>query len=170
MSVTIATTLTVVNETDLRGQAILNLIKTYISGLSGRYYGFRSLGSNDLSFPAVMVEPDSQNPAMLTTGKYHLKFNFSIFWFVYDNSPENVITLCTSVEEAMIKLFSNDALGDLQTANPPTNRFKQYPGFWLTSEMTSVEISRTILNAYPNRARYMRAGILHLMVEDVVIK
>ena len=170
MSKSVDTTLTVINETDLRARAILNLISTYIPGLTGRYYGFRSLGSNDLSFPCVMVEPDSQNPAMLTTGKYHLRFNFSIFWFVYDNNAADVVTLATSVGEALVKLFSNDALGDLQTSNPPTNRFKQYSGFWLTSEMTSVEISRTILNAYPNRAKYMRAGIMRLMVEDVVIK
>lgn len=173
MSKTIPTTLTVVNEFNVRGQQILDLIKTYIPGFVGRYYGFRPLGSNDISYPAIFIEPSSQVPTMISTGKYHLKITYNIYWFVIENDPAAIVTLAASAAEALIKLFSNDALGDLQTANPPTNKFKANAGYWLDSEMTLVEISNSFINATPNNKgtdQFMRAGIMRFEIQDVVIK
>jgi hypothetical protein len=170
MTISINTRLTFKNETDIRGRALLDLISFYIPEFSGHYYGFRSLGSHDITFPAVFVEPDGQSPKMITTAKWHIKWQFSIYWFFYNNSPEDIVSLTTSGQEALVKLFSNNALDDLQVSNPPSNKFKTYPGYWLTSEMKSVEISRTILNAIPNRSKYMRAGIMRLEVEDILLK
>jgi hypothetical protein len=165
---TLNSQLTVKNETDVRGQAILDLIGQYIPGFVGRYYGYRSLGSHDLAFPAVMLEPDNQIPQMLTTGKYHLKFTYSIYWFFYDNSPDDIVTLADLGAENLIKLFSNNALDDLDTLH--TNQFKQYSGYWLTSEILDVSTSRTILIDKPNRPKLMRAGHMRIQIEDIVIK
>ena len=163
-----SSSMTVVNETDLRGQAILALIKQYVPGFTGTYYGFRPFGADDLSFPCVMVDVVNQKPKMVSTGKYHLKFTYDIWFFVIDSSPEDVVTLTTSGMEALIKLFSNNALGDLGTAN--SRQFKLYPGFWIDSEMLDAQISRSLLSPLPNKGKYMRAGWLRFEVQDVVIK
>jgi hypothetical protein len=160
---------TVINEFDIRGLAIRDLIKTYVPGVSGVYYGFRPLGSNDLDYPCIHIEPLMQSPKMVTTGKFHIKWEFGLFFFVRDNDPEQVVTLATSLAESLVKLFSNNALGDLSTSF--SNKFKAYSGYWINSEMLNVEVSRSFVNATPdNQNRYMRAGLLRLEVEDVLLK
>jgi hypothetical protein len=161
-------TIVVVNATDVRGQAILSLVKQYIPGFPGLYYGFRPFGANDLSFPCLMVDVVDQKPRMVSTGKYHIKFLYDIWFFVIDSSPEDVVTLATSGMEALIKLFSNNALSDLGTTN--SRQFKLYPGFWIDSEMMDAQISRSLLSPLPNKGKYMRAGWLRFEVQDVVIK
>lgn len=176
MAKTIATTLTVKNEMDLRGQALLALIVQYIPDFVGRYYGFRQIGDqqNPISFPAVFVEPTSEDAKMTTTGKYLLLITYTIWVFVVDNSPEDCLTLITSAMETLAKLFSNNALGDLGSGN--TNKFKAYTAgdgtvYWIDSEMTPIEISRSFVDAIPNSsARYMRAGMMRFVIQDVVIK
>jgi len=168
MSEIIESNLTVTNYFDVKGQAIVDLIKTYIPGISGVYYGFRNLGSNDLDYPCLHVEPMNQKQDMLTLGKYHLFLEYGLFFFVRDNDPESIVTLVTSLAESLKKLFSNNALGDLSTTR--SNRFKAYSGYWINSEMGLLEISRSYVNATAdNQNRYMRAGLLRLKVEDVVL-
>jgi hypothetical protein len=161
--------LTITNEFDVRGKAIRDLIASYIPGIAGRYYGFRNLGDTDVNFPAIMVEPYLQDAKMVSLGKFDLRLTYNLFFFVKDNDPEQVVTLATSLAESLIKLFSNNALGDLSTNF--TNQFKAYSGYWLDSEMSTVEISRSYVSATPNdQVGYMRAGLMRLTIQDVVIK
>jgi hypothetical protein len=170
--VEINTSLTgVVNDTDVRGQALIQLIQQYVQ-LSGYYYGFRSIGSEDIAMPCVMVEPISKLTNMDRLGKYKIKITYNLYWFVIESNPEAIVTLCDSLSETLEKLFSNNALNDLGTAN--TNKFKQYANpsggyFWLTSEMTGIRWSGTYIDAVP-RGKYMRAGMMQFVIEDVVIK
>lgn len=176
MAKTISTTLTVKNYIDDKAQAILSLIATYIPGFVGRYYGFRQIGSQEkpVSFPAIFLEPLSEDARMITTGKFELKIVYTLWFFVLDNSPEDALTLITSAAEALTKLFSNNALGDLGSGN--TNKFKAYTDGngtvqWIDSEMTPVDISRSFVDAVPNsQARFMRAGSMRFEIQDVVIK
>jgi hypothetical protein len=161
----------VVNDTDVRGKALLELIKQYIQ-LSGFYYGFRSIGSEDIAMPCVMVEPRTKTTKMDRLGKYRIKITYFIYWFVTESNPEAIVALCDSLSETLEKLFSNNALNDLGTAN--SSKYKQYPNpsggyYWLTSEMSSIRWSGTYIDAVP-RGKYMRAGFMQFDVEDVVIK
>jgi hypothetical protein len=155
---------------------LLDLIKTYIPGFVGHYYGFRQIGDqqNPISFPAVFVEPTSEDLRMITTGKFQLKIVYNIWVFVVDNSPDDALTLITSGMEALGKLLSNNALGDIGSGN--SNKFKAYTDsnntvFWIDSEMTPIEISRSFVDAIPNsQARFMRVGMMRFEILDVVIK
>lgn len=164
---TVQTSLDVTNYFDVKGQAIVALIQQYVPGLQP-YYGFRSMGDNDLSYPHASIEPAMQDARMITLGKFHLKLTFNIFVFVKDNDPANVTSLICHAMESLKKLFSNNALGDLSTTF--TNRFKAYSGYWIDSEMGSIEISRMYVNSVQDdSSRYLRAGLMRLTVEDVVV-
>lgn len=171
MATTVPTSLTVINETDVRGKALLALITQYM-GVAG-YYGFRSIGAqqNPVSFPCVMIDPIKQDLKMERLGKYTLKISYSIYFYCQESSPDAIVTQATDIGEIMAKLFSNNALGDLQNTNPPSNKFKTYPTFWLNSEMSEITWSTSFLNATPDQQQvYMRAGLIRFDIEDVVIK
>lgn len=171
-SVTIPTHLTsVVDDTSTAMYALRDLINQYIS-FPGQYIGVRSLGAENIVFPCFMVEPMQKISKMDRLGKYRIHMTFVIYFYVVESNPEAIIQLCNSVGETMEKLFSNNALNDLNGAN--TSKFKQYPNpsggyYWLNSEMTSLRWSRTYVNAVPN-TRFMRAGVMTLDMENVVIK
>jgi hypothetical protein len=171
---TIVSGLTVVNETDIRGQALLALIEQHLN-VEG-YYGFRTIGASDIVFPCVMIDPINQKATMKRLGKYDLAITYNIYFYLQDSNPDAIVTQATFIGEALIKLLSNNALGDLQSANPPTNKFKQYPNpsggyYWLNSEMSDLKWSTSYLNATPdNQQAYMRAGLMTFTIEDIVIK
>lgn len=174
MATTIPTSLTVVNETDVRGQALLALILQYAT-IQG-YYGFRSFGANtgpsgsSVSFPCVMIDPVKQDLKMARLGKYILKITYMIYFFCQESSPDAIVTQATGIAEIFAKLFSNNALGD------GTPRFKQYPNpgggyYWLNSEMSVIDWSTSFLNSTPdNLQTYMRAGRVQFEIEDVILK
>ena len=78
--------LTVVNETDIRGQALLALITSNIQ-MQG-YYGFRPLGSNDIVFPCVMIDPINQKAEMKRLGKYDITIIYNIYFYLQESSPD----------------------------------------------------------------------------------
>lgn len=172
----VATTLNVVNETDVRGQALRDLIRTYIT-LPTTDYGFRSIGANPgLVFPALFVEPKNQRPELEMTVKYTLRWTYGIYWYVRENTPKDAVARASFIGEALVKLLSNNALGDLNSGTP-TKRFRQYPNpaggyFWLDSEMSEIRWSTNYLNPDPqsHAARYERAGRLMFQIEDIIQK
>lgn len=167
---TIQTDLVVVNETDVRGEALLALIKQHIT-FAGAYYGFKSLGANpEIRFPALFVEPKSQIISQNTTGKYIIRITYAIYWYVIDNKAEDVVRYSSFIGEALIKLFSNNALGDLSTAF--TNKFATYSGYWLYAEPKEINWSVNYLEADPtsNASRYMRSGRMLLEIMDEILK
>ena len=174
MSVSINTSLTVINETDVRGEAMLALIKNYIT-FPNAFYGFKSIGvhKDELRFPVLFVEPKSMKAAMESMGKFKMKWTYAIYWYVRDNKAQDVISQSTFIAQALVKLFSNDALGDLQTTG--TKKFKQYPNpsggyYWLDSEMTAIDWSVNYLDPeVAPRLRYERAGRMMVDIMDIII-
>lgn len=126
----------VINETDVRGQAMQALIKKYLN--VNTYYPFTPIGDNPkVRFPAIFVQPLNQLPDLETTGKYHLRIAYAIFWYVLDNDAQDATSLSTSIMENLIKLFSNNALNDLGITVPPTHNFRAYEPFWTDSNWTA---------------------------------
>lgn len=172
MATTIPTTLTVVNEADVRGLALRDLITSYVSIQA--YYGFRTIGSTDIVFPCVMIDPLKEILKMDRLGKYRLQISYALYFYCQESNPDAIVSQATDIGEIFAKLFSNNALGDLNGAN--TSKFKQYPNpsggyYWLTSEMSEIAWSTSFLNAtQDNLQTYMRAGLLRFDIEDVVIK
>ena len=168
----ISTNLTgVINETDVRGQAMVALIKKYLNVQT--YHGFQPLGDNpQFRYPCIFVEPaPGQVPDLATTGKYKLTINYVIYWFVLDNSAQDIVSLCTSIGENLIKLFSNNALNDLGTANPPSHNFRAYEPYWTDSNMKSVSYVPTLQNVIEQHSeKYMRRGRMQIEIETWVIK
>lgn len=160
--------ITVVNELDVRGRAILALIAQYIPGFRGRYFGFKPTGDNDIVFPAIFVDPVDESPQLATTGKYEMKWGYDLIFFAVENNPEELATLISSCAESLVKLFSNNALTDIGSGN--TGKFKAYAPFWIGSEMSGVQISKAFQNPDPNNPSLMRAGRMRLEIEDVILK
>jgi hypothetical protein len=165
----IETKLTSVNyRLDTVGQAIYDLIKNYIYGLCGGDYGFRAIGLYDPAFPAVFVEPISEKAEMESTQKFRDVLSFMIYVFVIDNNPEDTLTLCTSVGSQLVKLFSNNALNDLDTTF--TNKFKAYDPYWINAEMGPYQVGAYFKNPVQSSSvKYMRVGKMQLDVENVVV-
>lgn len=160
--------ITVVNEFDVRGRAILALLGQYIPGFLGRYFGFKPLGDNDIQFPAIFVEPSDQIVSMIGTAKTEIKLTYDLYFYVVENNSEELATLISSCAESLIKLFSNNALSDIGSGN--TNKFKAYAGFWTNSEMSGVQVSKAFQNPNQDGPSLMRAGRMRLEIEDFVIK
>lgn len=172
----IVTNLTgVVNEIDVRGQALVDLIKQYVKFASA-FYGFKSLGSHpDIQFPVLFVEPKGEKPQMSTTGKYTIRCQYAIYWYVRDNDPKGVIASSSFIGECLIKLLSNNALNDIGVANPPSGKFRQYPNpgggyYWLDSEMSDVKWSVNYLDPKADGVRYERYGRMLFEIMDVILK
>lgn len=157
ISVSTALSTSIVNEFDTMGEEIINILKTNLTGMTG-YYGYRPFGAYDISYPCFMVEPISQKPFMLTTGKYEVHLTYQVYFFVVENSADSIIRLQTYVSEAIIELFTNAF-------------YKTHPPYWSNSEMTEMYLSGNFKNATPqNTSQFMRAGRLTLDLMDVVIK
>lgn len=162
-----------INETDVRGQALLALIVQYAKsfGFLKGYYGFRPIGANPgLTFPCVMIDPVSQKPWMATLGKFRLQITYNIYWYCQDSSPDAIVSQATAIAEYLIKLLSNNALGDGST------NFKQYVNpaggfYWLDSDMSQITWSTSFQNATPDSLKtYMRAGMMTFTITDQKLK
>ena len=173
----VPTTLSVTNETAIRGQAMLDLITQYIT-FADSFFGFHPLGSNpQIRFPVLFVEPKSQYADMdSTTAKFWIKITYAIYWYVRDEKADDCAKLSSFIAEALIKLFSNNALGDIGTANPPSNKFRNYanPGgglYWLEAVIKSIDWSVNYLDPEVSPAlRYERSGRMLVEIKDVILK
>lgn len=170
----INTSLTVINEADVRGQALLALIRQYITFADG-YYGFKPIGSSTIKFPVVFVEPKGQRAIMTGTAKFDLYWTFGIYWYVRDAKSQDCVTLCTFIGEALIKLFSNNALGDIGSV-PPSNKFFNYANpsgglYWLKNEIKAIDYSVNYLDPEPApNLRYERSGRMMVELYDLILK
>jgi hypothetical protein len=161
-------TIVPVTDIETKGLQILSLIETYIPGFVGRYYGYKNIGRSDVSFPALFVEPMSVDFKMITTAKHEIWITYMLEWYILENNSSDAVTVCTYAADALKKLFSNNALGDIGSGN--TNKFKNNPGFWIYSEMQNIEISRSLRNATPQgEDRFMRAGRMRFRVQDTFV-
>lgn len=168
MSVSIETSLNVTDETGVRGQALLDLILDKIAFLKKGYYGHRSIGADDIQFPCVMVEPVNTVAQMYTTAKFDLRWTFHIYFYILEDNPDDLAIKQNEVMEALIKLFSNNALDDIGSGN--TNKYKANPPFWLSSEMRDMQYSSTFTWARNDRPKWARAGRMVLEIWDRLLK
>ena len=166
---TLNTTLTVTNYIDDKGRAILALIQNYMK-FQSFFYGFKPQGDNpDIIYPALFVEPKSEDPIIGSIGKFDVKILYAIYWYVRSNSVDEAVSLTGWIGSALKKLFSNNALGVIGSENPPQYRFKAYSGYWLNSQMLGIRYATTYLNAAAAGVKYERAGRLMLEVQDVIL-
>lgn len=172
---TIDSKLSVINETKVRGNAIVDLVDTYVDGIVETVYGFQPLtGAVTRSFPCLFVDPKSQNARMAMTGKYQINLVYDLYFYVVENKPQDVLDMITSLSETLIKLFSNNALDDLSTTF--SKKFKTYANpnggmYWLDSEMRALTWSDLFINAIPGKnEKYMRTGMMEFEIMDVIQK
>lgn len=164
MSISIETTLNVTNETYLRTNALIDLVTSKIGYIRQGYHGHRPIGKDDLVFPCVMVECVDTKATMTTTGKFTVRWTVHLYYYVVSSNRDDLIRKQTDVMEALVKLLSNNALGD------GSNQYKTYPGFWLDSEMKEMSYSGTFAWEKPDKADFARAGRMVLELLDVVVK
>jgi hypothetical protein len=163
----IETDLTVVDFATVRSAQIISLLKTHIRAFREVYDGIRPIGLDDVQFPCAMIETLRQRQAMYSTGKYDIWITYGIWFYIGDSNRDRLKEIQHQMAAALTKLFSNNALGDLNTGN--TSKFKSNPGFWITSEMNPIEYSQTIGFTRPDYPKFLRAGMFTLEVQDKVI-
>ena len=152
------TTLTYVDFVEKRGKALRDLIKLYLN--LDTDYGQLLLTTPGLRYPHVFVDPRGNDDTKLVTvgGKYQIEITYMLTWFVIDNSSQDVTTMATQIAEALKKLFSVNALGDIAGAH--TQQFCTYPTFWDYSEMGTISLPPSFPNPLSSNdtESWMRAG------------
>lgn len=163
------TILTVINQTDVRGRALRDLIKSYIS-FPYAHYGFRSEGANPgIQYPSLFVEPKGMDPKQIAIGKHKIFWTYAIYWYCRDNEAEQAVSQAAFIGEALVKLLSNNALSDLGGAS--TRQFQQYPNpaggyYWLDSTIIDIKYGTIFLDPVASGMKYERAARLLLKIED----
>jgi len=161
----------VVDEVTYRGQAMAELIKQYLN--INTAFGLRNVGDYEsLTLPIMFVEPSPGYQAdLVMTGKYQIELTFGIYWYVADNNPEDVVSLSSSIGHNLEKLFSNNALNDLGTANPPTHKFYEYDPYWTDVTKFSYRSLPTFKNPLTNpSAEWMRLGKATVGIRTWIIR
>ena len=167
------TTLTVVNDTDVRGKAMRDLICQYITFPQKGNYGFRAEGPNPwIQYPSLFVEPKGlPKIEQVSLGHYDIKWTYAIYWYCRDNEAEQVVSQSAFIGQALIKLFSFNALDDLGAAS--TRQYQQYPNpsggyYWLDSDMLSVDFGTIFLDPKASGMRFERAARMMFQIHDVI--
>lgn len=161
------TSLTVVNETEIRGHAMQALIEKYSAVKT--LYGFRPIGAEPaMTFPVIMVQPKKAAATMRGTAKYDLFWTFGLYWFVRESRVESANQVATQIGETLIKLFSNNALG--VPGDSPANTFKSYSGYWLDSEIQDVAWSVPYVNPDVRGTNFEQAGRMLIQIYDLILK
>jgi hypothetical protein len=167
----IVTDLNVINETDVRGLALRKLIDDHIKFPQVRY-GFRAEGGlPGLQYPSCFVEPKSSKAVQTALGKLKRYWTYAVYWYCRDNDVDQVITQSTFIAEAMVKLLSFDALGDLSTK--ATKLFQQYPNpaggyYWLDSTIVDIRYGTTFLDPKASGMRFERAARMLVEMMDEI--
>jgi hypothetical protein len=152
-------------------QAMDDLITQYIGFFKKVYHGHRpiSAGQEKLIFPCVMIEPTMDRQEMITTAKTEWKGTYELWFYIVNNSRDGLVEQQTSAMNALLKLFSNNAKGDLLTASKSDN-FKIYSTFWYDSEIRNIQYSPTFSFQWADKAAYCRAGRFTIELSDRLIR
>jgi hypothetical protein len=162
---------TFTNETLTKLQAMDDLITQYIGVFKAVYHGHRpiSAGQERLVFPCVMIEPISDTQEMISTAKTDWTGTYELWFYFVNNSRDGLVEMQTSGMNALLKLFSNNALGDLMTASK-SDQFKIYSGYWYDSNIRNIQYSPTFSFQWADKATYCRAGRFTIEVKDRIIR
>lgn len=161
----------VVDETTVRGQAMTNLIKQYLTIPAN--YGLMNIGDMpNVVFPILFVEPSpGYSPSLVMMGKYEIELTYFIYWYVTDTNQQDIVSFCSSIGHNLEKLFSNNALNDLGTSSPPTHKFCQYDPYWREVSSFSFRCLPTFRNPLPKpTADWMRLGKGTVKIKDWIIR
>ena len=133
------------------------------------YRGHRPIAREDVSFPCFMIEPTSAKQEMDTTDVTAVSYVYDIFFYIKDGGRDGLVDLQGATMEALQKLFSNNALNDMQLP-AKSNKYKRYDGFWIDSEMRALQKSPTFKFDGADGEKFCRAGRLTLEVFDRLIR
>lgn len=126
----------VVDDVDNLTTALQSLFATYFPGVPA-LKGWRNLGVNDQDrapVPCIMIHSAAVSPKMVTNQRFEKWYQKGIVFVVGGDTPEECEVSVTNVGAFMEKLFSNNAMNDIETSSP-SNQFMQYPGYWLDSAL-----------------------------------
>lgn len=137
------------------------------------YIGHRPIGAEDIKFPCVMIEPERSQEDLISTAKTSHKETLTVYFYIANNSREGLAKLQSEAMNALLKLFSNNALGDLQTA-APTYKYKRWYTapelYWVDSEIRNPEYSPSFSFFLSDKEQYCRAGRFTLELQDILIR
>jgi hypothetical protein len=155
-------------------EGMKTIILQYIKEFKEVYYGHRPISNPDIEFPCVMIEPININQSMVTTAKTELTFPFTLYFYLRDNGRDGLVQKQLDCAEALGKLFSNNALSDLQTATP-THKFKRWynpptEAYWYDSEIRDINLSPTFVFGVTNKEWFCRAGRMTIDLKDRLIR
>ena len=163
------TTLTYEDITARMMAGIKSAIKSNISYFIEIYEGHRPIGSEDVKFPCIMIEPNRAEEELYSTGKTEHRATFTIYFYIANNSRDGLVAKQSQSMNALLKLFSNNALGDLETATP-THRYKRWyetgAQYWIDSEIRGPEYSPTFSFFLSDKEQYCRAGRFVIELQD----
>lgn len=167
------TTLVYDNITSRMMMGIETAIRSNISYFIEVYHGHRPIGSEDVKFPCIMIEPERAEESLVTTGKTDHKATFTIYFYIVNNGRDGLVTLQSEAMNALLKLFSNNALGDLQTATP-TKKYKRWyetgAQYWIDSEIRGPQYSPTFSFFLSDKEQFCRAGKFVIELSDRLVR
>lgn len=155
------------NQIDTLYNQIKLLFEQYLPGVPNTYRGVISIGSEELAFPCILVQPVDDAAVQISAGKLQDWYTFDIYWYVADGSWQAVVKQSSDVGEILKKLFSNNALNDLSSSS--SKKFQVNPGYWLDSKMSQIRYAPPLVFDRPNRPKYRTLGHFQLKLQTVII-
>ena len=167
------TTLTYTDKTAQILNGIELLVRQYIPYFVEVYRQHRPISVEDLKFPCVMIEQEKPAEKLVSTGKVESRNTYTIYFYIVNNSRDGLVEYQSQAMNALLKLFSNNALGDLQTT--PTYKYKRWyvsplEQYWIDSEIMAVEYSPTFSFFNPDKEQFCRAGRLTIEFADRFVR
>lgn len=153
---------------------IESAIRSHIPFFIEVYKGHRPISTEDLKFPCVMIEPEIPAEGLNSTVKVKHVGTFTIYFYIANNGRDGLVRLQTEAMNALLKLFSNNALGDIQTATA-TQKFKRWYNpptepYWVDSEIRSPQYSPTFSFFLSDKEQFCRAGKFAIEMQDTFIR
>lgn len=165
--------MTYLDKTSQIMEGVETIIKQYIPYFVAVYEGHRPIGSPGVTFPCVMMEPNTGTEELITTSKVENKNRFTIYFYIVNNGRDGLVRLQGQAMNALLKLFSNNALGDLQTATPSHKFLRWYESgaqYWIEARVLSYEYSPTFSFFLPGKEQFCRAGKLNIEFTDRFVR
>lgn len=168
------TDLTYTDKTKQFMDGIESAIASHIKYFVQIYKGHRPIGAEDVKFPCVMIEPQRVEEGLVSTAKPLHKGTFTIYFYIANNSRDGLVEKQTQSMNALLKLFSNNALGDLQTASA-TQKYKRWynpptESYWIDSTIRGPEYSPTFSFFLSDKEQFCRAGKFTIEMQDIFIR
>ncbi|HXI01824.1 MAG TPA: hypothetical protein VNI57_01480 [Candidatus Saccharimonadales bacterium] len=110
-----------------------------------------------LQFPALMIAPESLDPEMDTTDRYHLEGVLTAYAWHVGADPQVLIASATRTQALLLKVLSNNALGDRANANA-TGKWKVNPTILGGVSENAAWYDSSVRFVIPRPARFPRGN------------